>query len=496
MSKRILGAVFGGLFAFALTGSVYAQAFKDVDPTHWAYDAINEAVKRGLLEGYPDGTFQGKRPITRYEMAMILARIMKMIDQIQPGVTVTPEKKNGEKPPKKPKFASKAEFEDFKSRIEKLATEFQDELQALGVRVGDLEDRVGKLEEQAGKSDVELSGSISLFGWRMANELGDLLKQDAAGSDTGVDQFVTVTLSKKFGEDGKGVITLYGRNWDNQVAGRVGGNNIFLSKGWGQEGFEAQQNFSIGQAYVEASTPLGRVSIGRQAFKVGPVGLLLDAAPPAPYESDYGVLTTGDKVKWIGYAGQVSNIGKDDRILGGRAEIPLGDREDSALGLNLMIRGPGNLENTFGVDGKLTLSNGGSLWGEFVRADHGPTTSNNFVGGATLINNEKLSLTVSFSNIDKDYKNPVSVLQLEGAEGIFRTGFTGFGVSGSLKVGEGWRIYGDANKGDSDSPTGFVRGNLEYTVNESVTAKVTGILIGQESASRIFVAGGGVNVNF
>lgn len=89
----------------SLTASAYAaNPFSDVPAGHWAYDSIEKLADAGVIEGYPDGTFGGDKLMTRYEMAQIVARAM----------------------------ASGA-------NVDKLAAEFADELDALGVRVANLE---------------------------------------------------------------------------------------------------------------------------------------------------------------------------------------------------------------------------------------------------------------------------------------------------------------------------------------------------------------------
>ena len=60
----------------------HTTLFPDVATNHWAYEAVSDLSRRGLIEGYPDGTFGGDRLLTRYEFAQIVYRA------IQDGVTV------------------------------------------------------------------------------------------------------------------------------------------------------------------------------------------------------------------------------------------------------------------------------------------------------------------------------------------------------------------------------------------------------------------------
>lgn len=60
----------------------HSTLFPDVPNNHWAYAAVSDLSRRGLVEGYPDGTFGGDRMLTRYEFAQIVYRA------IQNGVVV------------------------------------------------------------------------------------------------------------------------------------------------------------------------------------------------------------------------------------------------------------------------------------------------------------------------------------------------------------------------------------------------------------------------
>ena len=107
--------------AAALTCGVSAYAanpFSDVSASDWAYQAVTSLSEQGVVEGYPDGTFKGQQNITRYEMAQIIARMLAKEDQY-----------NAEQ----------------RAVIDKLASEYADELNSLGVRVSNLEKKVGNV---------------------------------------------------------------------------------------------------------------------------------------------------------------------------------------------------------------------------------------------------------------------------------------------------------------------------------------------------------------
>ena len=115
--KKILAMA--AVAALAAGASVYAaNPFSDVSTSDWAYQAISDLSDRGMVEGYPDGTFKGEQNITRYELAQIIARLMAKEDQMN--------------------------AED-RAIIDRLASEYADELENLGVRVSNLEKKVGNI---------------------------------------------------------------------------------------------------------------------------------------------------------------------------------------------------------------------------------------------------------------------------------------------------------------------------------------------------------------
>ena len=113
------------LAAFAAPAFAATNPFMDVPASHWAYDAVAQLAARGVISGYPDGTFKGPQPATRYEIASIIARSLAYVDADK---------------------ASKADVE----MMRRLIVEFSDELTALGVTVDGLDSRLAVLEEDLG----------------------------------------------------------------------------------------------------------------------------------------------------------------------------------------------------------------------------------------------------------------------------------------------------------------------------------------------------------
>ena len=87
--------------ALGVTASAYAaNSFNDVPQGHWAYDSVQQLAVDGVIEGYDKGAFGGDKLLTRYEMAQVVAKAMAK-----------------------------------GANCDKLAAEFADELDTLGVRV-------------------------------------------------------------------------------------------------------------------------------------------------------------------------------------------------------------------------------------------------------------------------------------------------------------------------------------------------------------------------
>ncbi|HCA40308.1 MAG TPA: S-layer protein [Aminobacterium sp.] len=123
--KKILALVAVAVLVAFAAPAFAANPFMDVPMNHWAYDAVGQLASRGVVSGYPDGSYKGNQPMTRYEMASLVARALAVVDMNK---------------------ASKQDVE----MLKKLVVEFNDELDALGVKVDKLDSRVAVLEENLG----------------------------------------------------------------------------------------------------------------------------------------------------------------------------------------------------------------------------------------------------------------------------------------------------------------------------------------------------------
>ena len=125
--------------ALGVTASAYAaNPFSDVPAGHWAYDAVNKLAAEGVVDGYPDGTYGGDKLMTRYEMAQIVAKAMAK-----------------------------------GANVDKLAAEFADELDSLGVRVANLEKKADnvKITGQIRASYKDVDGDKNGHAGQLRNRL-------------------------------------------------------------------------------------------------------------------------------------------------------------------------------------------------------------------------------------------------------------------------------------------------------------------------------------
>ena len=242
--------------ALGVTASAYAaNPFSDVPAGHWAYDAVNKLAAEGVVDGYPDGTYGGDKLMTRYEMAQIVAKAMAK-----------------------------------GANVDKLAAEFADELDSLGVRVANLEKKA---------DNVKVTGEIR-YSYR-----------DVDGDVNGNES------------------VLRSRLWVNGQ----------INEDWSYTGmFENEQDFGnetgddkidFARAYVEGRVGGLDVVAGRYN-EVTFSGNILDA------NLDVAKVSYGDKVKVSALAGKAYDsvevdeeegklLDSDDRIYIGSIEAALGD---------------------------------------------------------------------------------------------------------------------------------------------------------------------------
>ena len=254
MKKTLTAALTTALVVGAAsTTFAAANPFSDVPADHWAYDAVAQLADDGVIEGYGDGTYRGQNEITRYEMAQMVAKAMAKEDQV-----------NAQQ----------------KAMIDRLAAEFSEELNNLGVRVSNLESRIDNVKWE-GKLQYEYART----------------KKDGQDADTDHDLKFRLEPTATVNDHWK-VKARLDAHWNpNNDQGKEDDN-----------GYNPDNSVKLTRAYVAGHYGITDINAGL-----------------IPYYSEQGVVFDGE------FSGASVTVGKDQTLAGtllaGRArEI----REDAA----------------------------------------------------------------------------------------------------------------------------------------------------------------------
>ncbi|WP_347241113.1 S-layer homology domain-containing protein [Thermus sp.] len=133
MKKRLV-TLLAGLLTVLSMGFGLAQ-FSDVPAGHWAKEAVEAMVAKGIISGFPDGTFRGNQNLTRYQAALIIYRLLQQIEEELKAKGTSPTME----------AMSSEDLEALKNAVQELAAE----LAALGVRVSALEDSAATKDDIA-----------------------------------------------------------------------------------------------------------------------------------------------------------------------------------------------------------------------------------------------------------------------------------------------------------------------------------------------------------
>ena len=211
--------------ALGVTASAYAaNPFSDVPAGHWAYDSVNKLAAAGIVDGYGNGTFGGDRLMTRYEMAQIVAKAMAK-----------------------------------GANVDRLAAEFADELDSLGVRVAALEKK---------SDNVKITGQVR-FSYKDADTSKGIKEGDTGRLRTRL--FVKGSVNEDW--------TYTGRFENNQYTN----NNV------------GDDDVKLNWAFVSGRVGGVKMDAGRMDF-TNAGGTVLDS------RGDGVKLSYGDKIKLNGWA--------------------------------------------------------------------------------------------------------------------------------------------------------------------------------------------------
>ncbi len=141
-----------GVQEYSISQGATIRDFSDVYPTDWAYQALAELVETyGCVGGYPDGTFRGQQPITRFEVAAILS---KCLDAISAKMAMM-------------EGGDDASMMEDKGDLDRLVASFEEELITLKGTVDGMDAKVSELEENqfstTTKAEFEIATDFVYF---------------------------------------------------------------------------------------------------------------------------------------------------------------------------------------------------------------------------------------------------------------------------------------------------------------------------------------------
>ena len=270
--------------ALGVTASAYAaNPFSDVPAGHWAYDSVNKLAAAGIVDGYGNGTFGGDRLMTRYEMAQIVAKAMAK-----------------------------------GANVDRLAAEFADELDSLGVRVAALEKKSDNV-----KINAQIRANYQSYDKHYAKDTGKLRSRIWLNGQINEDWKYTGMLEniQTLTDDKGNEKTDFQRAF---VTGRIGGvkveagrNNTALGLGVGN--------------ILSNRTDAVKLGFGKD-LKVGfQYGKISSGSEVAPKADEYLAATLGGKVGNLGLnagyvkADNVRKLSQDDKIWYVGADYKFGD---------------------------------------------------------------------------------------------------------------------------------------------------------------------------
>ena len=335
--KKQFAAIFAATAVLGVTTAFAANPFSDVTPDSWAYQAVSQLAAAGIVNGYPDGTFKGQNDITRYEMAQMVAKAMANQDRA-----------NAEQ----------------QAMINRLADEFSNELNNLGVRVARLEDRVG---------NVKVTGDMRL---RYQGNEDEAFRPNAAGDMTSkskVDARARVQFNAKVNDRTDAVVRVTSGNFEFGDATTGGNANASIDRAFVNHKFGERVSVKAGRYNQTFGNGLAYDSTfdGAQ-FNAGNDKVAFQAA--YGYLTSENVKTTAgatvdkDANAEVVYLGLNGKVGKHADVGGFYARF----NDSKALGVATTDGGSANYNVYKNVYGFNANTNFDKVWvgGEWVKASN------------------------------------------------------------------------------------------------------------------------------
>ena len=322
MKKHL--AVLAATAVLGVTSAFAANPFADVTPQDWAYQAVAQLAAQGVVNGYPNGTFQGQHNITRFEMAQMVAKAMARQERVDA---------------------------EQNAIINRLANEFSTELNNLGVRVSTLENKVGnfkftgdaRLRYQNLDKDDNVDSNKSRFDYRARVQF------DATVNDNTKAVIRLAGEKKEFGEKGNPETSLdrvyVQHNFGKYVTATAGRQDLVIGNGLVFDDVFEGAVATVGKDKLNASVAYGYLQDGTYVNNNGKEVKLADKtrlenAQVSVYQLNY---MPTEKVAVKGFYADIHEKGENSVY---------GTSLDLKLGKNVWVGGEYAKQETHGAAGE------------------------------------------------------------------------------------------------------------------------------------------------
>jgi len=241
-------------------GASTSGPFADVPADHWAYQAVDTLQKAGIVIGYPDGTYGGKRAMTRYEFAVAIARLLPLINNTGANNYATKDDLAALRQDLENKLQANSDAID---ALRELVDEFQPELEKMGQDVAAVNDRLNALEARVAAVEeeqrrVKITGALN-----MIVKAVDVTKGPSFIDKNGIDTATDKHLLKSTDVYQDFVLGIKGKVSDTATANvKLDFGNYLSAIG----NTEAAPFFPAGGAAT--ATPIGGLAAGNQQTTV------------------------------------------------------------------------------------------------------------------------------------------------------------------------------------------------------------------------------------
>ncbi|MBP2655174.1 MAG: S-layer protein [Firmicutes bacterium] len=353
--RKSLTLVLMLILVLGITGIALATAnpFSDVPPGHWSYSAIQKLVAAKIID-CEEGAFNGDRTVTRYEMAAITATAVAHMD-----------KANAEQ----------------KTLINKLITEYKDELKKMNVRVSNLEEKTSRFAI-TGSARLKLDDATHAGTDNFGGVSSDLTYTANDNQHFAVDMTATYKI-------GAGWFLKYENLWERSIK---------YPNNTDADTFEYLQNEGI-QSYVTGPIGAGNLSLGRVSYAPA-YGLVYNRqASGAHYTWGNDVKTT---ITW-------ARTNYDAVLRGAAISVAVNQNTNAKLAYE-GIRYGGSEESGDYSGGKIWIDDGYN----YYAPENGVYWEAGF--DTKVADNLKVTLVGAKSNVVSNYSNKAYLAQLKYRE--------------------------------------------------------------------------------